>query len=182
MTAGRTVRRGVNGNGPATHQTGSWEDQGRAATVPPHDREQCPINNAPEHCPDGPGGFTTCPRRTAISGVGKTSFVGVTVDNDLTPSVSPEFGRTRKNTMHSSLSAYAAASGDEGHIRFKTRCGECGAGPTCTRNAVSAQSTRRTPPFPMSKPRTTTQTTRRRPAHKQQRIRAADLGLRLLRM
>lgn len=119
VTAGQgtttwTVRRGINGTTPVSHEAGTSTAKNVLQWSGFVLENNVLMNNA-VNCPNGSGGFTTCPATKGNIRVDKTSFVGVTVDYDLMYLSVPGTWATWKNTQYSSLSAFAAASGQEAH-------------------------------------------------------------------
>jgi parallel beta-helix repeat protein len=119
VTAGQgstvwTVQRGVNGTTPAAHQAGSSTSKNVLQWSGFVIENNVLMDNA-VNCPDGSGGVTTCQHTKGNIRVDKTSFVGVTVDYDLMYLSVPGTWGTWQNTLYSSLSAFAAASGQEAH-------------------------------------------------------------------
>ncbi len=119
VTAGQgstvwTVQRGVNGTLPAAHAAGSSTSQNVFQWSGFVIENNVLMDNA-VNCPNASGGVTTCPATKGNIRVDKSSFVGVTVDYDLMYLSVPGTWGTWQQTLYSSLSAFAAASGKEAH-------------------------------------------------------------------
>jgi parallel beta-helix repeat protein len=108
------VQRGVNGTTPAAHAAGSSTSKNVLQWSGFVIENNALMDNA-VNCPDGSGGFTTCPHTKGNIRVDKTSFVGATVDYDQMYLSVPGTWGTWQNTMYSSLAGFAAASGQEAH-------------------------------------------------------------------